>query len=147
MPPEVPSGQNRVGGVKIGETLQERPDPIFDRSKMPAAEVAVLVADRSASPSGIAVVIRRVNGIDVVRKGSPAIEVVPGTQVIQVEVLRGGTSVDGYAEARSFSTISFDTAAGQRYRVRGIFENGLGKVWVVGQDGAPVPSQPLRAKE
>lgn len=119
----------------------------YSGPKLSATEVSVLIADRGASPSGVAVVIRRVNGIDVVRKESPAIEVIPGTQVVQIELLRGGTANDGYAETRSFNTISFDTLAGNRYRVQGTFENGLGKVWVVGQDDVPVPSQPLRTKE
>lgn len=119
----------------------------YSGAKLSAAEVSVLIADRSASPNGVAVVIRRVNGIDVVRKETPAIEVIPGTQVVQVELLRSGTADDGYAETRSFNTISFDTLAGHRYRVQGTFENGLGKVWVVGQDEASVLSQPLRTKE
>ncbi len=119
----------------------------YPGTKLPPNEVSVLAADQSASPGGVAVVIRRVNGVDVVRKKSPEIEVLPGTQVVQVQVLRDGTSNDGYAEARSFTTISFDTIPGKRYLVRGIFENGLGKVWVVGDDDTPVASQPRRAPE
>ena len=82
--------------------------------------------------------IRRVNGIDAVRKGSPVVEVIPGPQLVQVEIVRSGSSGDGLTEARSYTTLSFDTVAGQRYRVQGTLENGLGKAWVIGENDAPI---------
>jgi predicted RNA-binding protein with TRAM domain len=110
----------------------------YSGTKLPPEEVSVLVADRSASPSGVSVVIRRVNGIDAVRKGSPTIEVMPGSQLVQVEIVRSGNSSDGLAEARSYTTLTFDTVAGQRYRVQATFEDGLGKAWVIGENDAPI---------
>ncbi len=110
----------------------------YSGAKLATDEVSVLMADDSASPRGVSLAIRRVNGVDTVRNGTPKIEVPPGTQIVQVEIVESGSKSNGLAESRSYTTLTFDTLAGQSYRVQGTLQNGLGKAWVIGENDAPI---------
>jgi len=105
-------------------------------AKLAKDEIAILTADRSADAN---VVIRRVNGVDTLRDRPPQIEVLPGTQIVRVEVSKLGGSNDAYADTRSINTISFEALAGRAYRVRGKFVDGIGQVWVVDDRNTMVP--------
>jgi hypothetical protein len=108
----------------------------YPGAKLSKDEIAILTADRSADAD---VVIRRVNGVDTLRDRAPQIEVLPGTQVVRVEISKLGGSNDAYADARSINTISFEAQAGRAYGVRGKFVDGIGKVWIVDDRNAMVP--------
>ena len=105
-------------------------------AKLARDEIAILTADRSADAN---VVIRRVNGVDTLRDRSPKIEVLPGTQIVRVEVSKLGGSNDAYADTRSINTITFDALPGRAYSVRGKFVDGIGQVWVLDDRNALVP--------
>jgi hypothetical protein len=106
-------------------------------AKLARDEIAILTADRSADAN---VVIRRVNGVDTLRDRSPQIEVLPGTQIVRVEVSKLGGNNDAYADTRSINTISFEALPGRAYSVRGKFVDGIGKVWIVDDRNAMVPT-------
>jgi hypothetical protein len=105
-------------------------------AKLAKDEIAILTADRSADAN---VVIRRVNGVDTMRDRPPQIEVLPGTQIVRVEVSKLGGSNDAYADTRSINTITFEALPGRAYSVRGKFVDGIGQVWIVDDRNALVP--------
>ena len=108
----------------------------YPGAKLAKDEIAILTADRTADAN---VVIRRVNGVDTLRDRPPQIEVLPGKQIVRVEVSKLGGSNDAYADTRSINTITFEALPGRAYSVRGIFVDGLGQVWVVDDRNAMVP--------
>lgn len=108
----------------------------YPGAKLAKDEIAILTAERTADAN---VVIRRVNGMDTLRDRSPRIEVLPGKQIVRVEISRLGGSNDPYADTRSINTITFEAHPGRTYSVRGKFVDGLGQVWVVDDRNAMVP--------
>ena len=109
----------------------------YPGAKLAKDEIAILTADRSADAN---VVIRRVNGVDTLRDRSPRIEVLPGKQIVRVEVSKLGGSNDAYADTRSINSISFEALPGRSYSVRGKFVDGLGQVWIVDDRNTIVPA-------
>ena len=108
----------------------------YPGAKLAKDEIAILTAERTADAN---VVIRRVNGVDTLRDRPPQIEVLPGKQIVRVEVSRLGGSNDPYAGTRSINTITFKALPGRTYSVRGKFVDGLGQVWVVDDRNVIVP--------
>ena len=109
----------------------------YPGAKLAKDEIAILIAERSADAN---VVIRRVNGVDTLRDRSPQIEVLPGKQIVRVEISKLGGSNDAYADTRSINTVTFEALPGRAYSVRGKFVDGLGQVWVVDDHNAMVPA-------
>lgn len=109
----------------------------YPGAKLAKDEIAILTADRSADAN---VVIRRVNGVDTLRDSSPQIEVLPGELVVRVEVSKLGGSNDVYADTHSINTIRFEALPGRAYSMRGKFVDGLGRVWIVDDRNAMVPT-------
>lgn len=104
---------------------------VYLGARLPADEVALLHADLSASQDLAALSIRRVNGVDTLRARPPAIETLPGPQILRVELLRRASGDEVVSDARSFKTITFDAVAGRVYYIRGKMMDGVGHVWVV----------------
>ena len=115
----------------------------YPGAKLAKDEVAILTADRNADTN---VVIRRVNGVDTLRDHAPQIEVLPGKQIVRVEVSKLGGSNDAYAAAHSINTISFEALPGRAYSMRGKFVDGLGLVWIVDDRNAMVPTMTAAAE-
>lgn len=115
----------------------------YPGAKLAKDEIAILTAERTADAN---VVIRRVNGVDTLRDHSPRIEVLPGKQIVRVEVSKLGGSNDPYADTRSINTITFEALPGRTYSMRGKFVDGLGQVWVVDDRNAMVPGITARER-
>jgi len=109
----------------------------YPGAKLPKDEIAILTAQRSTDAN---VAIRRVNGVDTLRDRSPQIEMLPGNQVLRVEVSKLGGSSDAYADTRSIKTLSFEALAGRAYSVHGKFVDGIGQVWIMDDRNAMVPT-------
>lgn len=118
---------------------------VYLGARLPADEVALLRADLSASQDLAAIVIRRVNGVDTLRSHTPDIEVLPGPQIVRVELLKRASGDDAVSDARAFKTITFDAVAGGMYYVRGKMLDGIGRIWIVDGANAIVSSAEVSA--
>lgn len=115
---------------------------LYPGSRLPAAEVALIRADLSASQELAGIIIRRVNGVDTLRTATPHIEVLPGPQTLRVELYKRATRNDAIADARAIHTLSFEALPGRVYQVRGKMLEGVGHVWIV--DDANTYQAPAR---
>lgn len=113
---------------------------VYPGVRQAQSEVAMLRADLGASQNLSSITIRRVNGVDTLHESVPEIEVLPGSLVVRVELLRRASGDDALSDARAFKTITFDAVAGRIYYLRGKMLDGIGRVWVVDDTNAMVSS-------
>ena len=111
---------------------------------LPRDEVSTLRADVDSSQGLAAIAIRRVNGVDTLRAKPAEIEVLPGPQIVRVELVKRENSEDAISDARSFKTVTFDAAPGRTYYVRGKMLDGIGRVWIMDDRGAMITSTEVK---
>jgi hypothetical protein len=112
---------------------------VYAGPRLPTNEISILSAERAAAREDADVVIRRVNGVDTQRNGQPRIEVLPGSQIVHVELFKRGGYDDAYTDSRAYRIVIFDTQPGHSYFLRGRIADGIGNVRVLDETGAETP--------
>lgn len=106
-----------------------KPVKLYPGNRLPANEVALLSADRGGSSGLTEIIVRRINGVDAAREDAPAVEILPGKQIVRIELFKKASDND--MESRHFVVVTFNAEAGHAYRAQGKIDSGLPSAWIV----------------